>query len=590
MVLFHLGLPQLRLGFLGVDVFFVISGFLMAILCGRSTARTFLERRARRLLPAYFATIIMVLIASAVLTLPVENKQVIESSAFASIFASNIGFWFQNSYFSKAAFAPLLHLWSLGVEIQFYLIAPILYILGRRWNWVLPMFLVGSLVLCFLILNVSPKTSFFMMPLRVWQFLIGWLIAWHLTDDGALKYNIRNLPIGLLSVVAFLLILFLPLKIDAPSFINGHPGLISLLACLATGGVLVFGFPRFIERSYLGRLLEIIGNYSYSIYLVHFPIIVLVLYVPFSGTKLNPNNVADISLILLLVFVSSVLLHHLIEKQGRLLFSKRNTLGAVILILLMAMPLYHLNNLKFSTLEKNIFEAWTDRSPYRCGKINRIINPTATFCDITELPLKVDTSAVMLVGNSHADSIKLSFSRVAAQAGYRTFFAATNSPLLSPNFDHNWLLKNAKRLNVSAVAFHYSPSVSLREALGDLPSKLASENIQTLLIFSVPTYLQHIPSALYFDHTSNSGVPEMNLSGYYLANRDNISYAKSQGDSSFSFYDTGAALCNPDCLIVRSDGKPFYFDSGHLTLTGAEFLEKFLKNVVDHISDFDSSK
>ncbi len=583
-VLFHLGVSQLKLGFLGVDVFFVISGFLMAILCGKDSACGFYERRARRLLPAYFVTIVAVMVAAALVTLPLENKQVIQSSIFAAGFASNIGFWLQNSYFSKAAFTPLLHLWSLGVEIQFYLIAPILYMLGRRWKWFLPFFLIGSLITCFLVTNISPKTSFFMMPLRVWQFLIGWLIAWHLTDEGAPKYHMRKIPIGGLSAVVLVLALFIPLNPQATSFVNGHPGLVSVLVCIATGGILVFGFPQFIERSLLGRSLEVIGNYSYSIYLVHFPVIVLALYVPFSGTNLNPKSVGDVFLIILLIVVGSLMLHHLVEKQGRLLFSKRKTVGAVLVVLLLMVPVDYLNSSRFSPSEQKIFAAWEDRAPYRCGKIFRILNPREAFCDIADSPLDADAPTVMLVGNSHADSIKTSFARVATQAGYRTIFAVPNDPLMSRNFDHNWLLDNAQRLDVSAVVFHYSPSVSLQEILGDLPSKLAAEGIKTHLILPVPTYSRHIPSALYFDQTSGLGVPEMNISDYYLANRDNISYAQSQSGRGFSFYDTGAVLCNPDCLIVGSSGRPFYFDNGHLTITGAEFLAGLFETVLKNMS------
>ena len=204
-VLFQLGFSGLKLGFLGVDVFFVISGFLMAILCGRSTAKQFFERRARRLLPAYFVTIFVVLVASVLWVLPTENNQVTESSLYAAVFASNIGFWLQNSYFSKADFTPLLHLWSLGVEIQFYLVAPLLHYLGRRFRWMLPVLLVVSLFAFFAMTSVSSKTSFLMMPLRAWQFLIGWLIAWYLTNNGTLRIRSWNALAGLRALLSCVL-------------------------------------------------------------------------------------------------------------------------------------------------------------------------------------------------------------------------------------------------------------------------------------------------------------------------------------------------------------------------------------------------
>lgn len=115
-VLFHLEIAGLSSGFLGVDVFFVVSGFLMAILYKTGETKKFFERRAKRLIPAYFATVIFTLLASLFIVLPSELGQVVTQSIYSLFFANNIGFWMQNSYFSKSDFNPLLHLWSLGVE------------------------------------------------------------------------------------------------------------------------------------------------------------------------------------------------------------------------------------------------------------------------------------------------------------------------------------------------------------------------------------------------------------------------------------------------------------------------------------------
>ena len=112
-VLFHLEVAGIESGFLGVDVFFVVSGFLMAILYKTGETKKFFERRAKRLLPAYFTTVAITLIASIFIVLPSELGQVATQSIYSIFFANNFGFWMQNSYFSKTDFNPLLHLWSL---------------------------------------------------------------------------------------------------------------------------------------------------------------------------------------------------------------------------------------------------------------------------------------------------------------------------------------------------------------------------------------------------------------------------------------------------------------------------------------------
>ena len=106
-VLFHLGFDFIKSGFLGVDIFFVLSGFLMAILYDNKNKMHFISRRAKRLLPAYYTVIIITLISAFLFTTKNETMQVIDQALFSIGYASNIGFWMQNSYFSKSEFNPL---------------------------------------------------------------------------------------------------------------------------------------------------------------------------------------------------------------------------------------------------------------------------------------------------------------------------------------------------------------------------------------------------------------------------------------------------------------------------------------------------
>ena len=119
-------------GYLGVDIFFVISGYLMAQLYNKGTTLDFYKKRFKRILPAYFVTIGLVTFVVGVLTIPSDANQRIDRLIYDILAISNMAFWLENTYFAKAEFRPLLNLWSLAIELQYYLIVPLLLPIVRR--------------------------------------------------------------------------------------------------------------------------------------------------------------------------------------------------------------------------------------------------------------------------------------------------------------------------------------------------------------------------------------------------------------------------------------------------------------------------
>lgn len=120
-VLYHLDIKGFELGFLGVDIFFVISGFLIAKIAPHQNISDFLMRRIRRLAPSYFFTLFVVTTIVFFYTIPADSNQFLERLPFHFFGLSNFSFWAENSYFTLSSFRPLLNLWSLAVELQFYL-------------------------------------------------------------------------------------------------------------------------------------------------------------------------------------------------------------------------------------------------------------------------------------------------------------------------------------------------------------------------------------------------------------------------------------------------------------------------------------
>lgn len=569
-VLFHLEIAGIESGFLGVDVFFVLSGFLMAILYKQGQIKQFFERRAKRLLPAYFATIILTLFASLFLVMPSELGQVTTQAIYGLFFSNNIGFWMQNSYFSKAEFNPLLHLWSLGVEIQFYLIVPLLAWFFRKSKIFLFLALLGSFSACVFIVGISPKTSFFMMPLRMWEFLLGFVVAYYLTINGAVKYN-KFSWLGVIGLLVVCVIPFISVNGQSLNRLEAHPSFYALLVCAATCLVLGFGLPKVFEQNPISLFLSKIGDYSYSIYLVHFPIIVLYLYEPFSGTKLYPESYVDKLILLSLIVVFSVLMHKLVETQKFKSF-KKAYIGLVVLLLGLTGATQAVPKM-YSQENQNIFNSVKDRGVYRCGKIFRIKNPSAYSCKIN--PQNFDKS-VLLLGNSHADSIKEVFSSVAGTYKYNTYFTVTNVAMFDDFIVVDDIINEVLDKKISWIFIHYRPGSLDLVKTEELIEFGMKNNIKVTLIMPVPFYEndpyyeESIPKILL-----NDKQPKQSYKDYLEFNNEVFNKANvfEKYYTNFSYLNTGDIFCTPICSISTADKRPYYYDDDHLTLTGSQLLK-----------------
>ena len=188
-VLFHTGVPELSGGFVGVDIFFVISGYLITKIlaaemdAGTFSVRRFYERRIRRIFPALFCVSMVSAIAAALLLLPADLINFGKSLASAALFVSNVFFWRQAGYFDEpSALKPLLHTWSLSVEEQFYIFFPLALALLSRFGqratrvW-LGLFCAISLALSVWAVRNAPSAAFYLGPMRAWELLLGAIVA-----------------------------------------------------------------------------------------------------------------------------------------------------------------------------------------------------------------------------------------------------------------------------------------------------------------------------------------------------------------------------------------------------------------------------
>lgn len=574
-VLFHLGLSSFQSGFLGVDVFFVISGFLMAKLYQPGNVRLFFVRRAKRLLPAYFVVTALTVIVASILVVPSDYSQVKEQGFFALAFSSNIGFWLQNSYFSKTEFNPLLHLWSLGVEIQFYLFVPLLSYIYRKNKYALMFLFAVSFTACLVVLTVSPKTSFFIMPFRVWEFLLGYWAAF--TPKIRIIKSKQVTIFHFLIIAGLLLIPFIPVDGRSLSVLQGHPALYALFVSALTALTLRAGLPHWLCRSVFGSSLEKLGQYSYSIYLVHFPVIVLSNYLPFNGTTLTAPNTLSLAIQIISIAALSYASHHIVERKKFKNVSQVIIVGTIT-ILASTTCGYYIQLYKFPIEQRKIFAASEDRAMYRCGILFRITNPREHLCRIKYKTGNKGTQNVMLVGNSHADSIKISFANAAHSKGYGTYFYVANNPLQrGSTINPKRIIADAKKLAARAIVVHSSPNKLDLNQFEELTQRALIEKIKVSLILPVPTYEQHVPAILYKEALTGIPPKAQSLDEYMSANAK--TFARLKNIHNFNSIRTADIFCSPECQLLDAKGAPFYFDKSHLTLTGAKQLENRFRTI-----------
>ena len=278
-VLFHTGFESFSGGFVGVDVFFVISGYLItSIILKEKEAGTFsllyfYERRARRILPALFLVLAACLPFAWFWLLPSDLSAFSRSVAAVSVFASNILFWNEAGYFdTDAELKPLLHTWSLAVEEQFYIIFPlfILFAWGfgkARIALLLAVAAVASLAIAHWGAIDQPAATFYLLPTRGWELAMGALLAIYFSERDHFSNRPTFSEAG--STIGVLLIL---LPVFFYSEATPFPSLFALVPTLGTALIILFGTPATLVGRLLGsRPLVGIGLISYSIYLWHQP-------------------------------------------------------------------------------------------------------------------------------------------------------------------------------------------------------------------------------------------------------------------------------------------------------------------------------
>lgn len=372
-VVFHISPKHLQGGFLGVDVFFVISGFLIIgfihrdLVSGCFSLNEFYFKRVRRLLPAFLFVVLCSSALAYLLFVPQEFSKYMRSMLASITYVSNFYFYTEAGYFDfSLELSPLLHTWSLSVEEQFYIIIPAVLLLLFKSNSktvVVWLFVFSFLSLAFseIFTYLDRDFSFYSSPSRFWQFILGGILAVKLSS-----LKIKGLYYDLIGFSGIFLLV--------PCFFiySGDtvlPGVNALLPTVATAMIIFSGFNRnaVLYKILSNKVGMFVGNISYSLYLWHWPVII---FYKLSISHHLGNT--DKAIVLFLSIILGYLSWLFIEKNGRILISKTRSYSLAVLSIIFVCAgsffLQHLNGLRFTEDQLN-YASYLDykANEYRIG-------------------------------------------------------------------------------------------------------------------------------------------------------------------------------------------------------------------------------
>lgn len=619
----HLGVNYFSGGFVGVDIFFVISGFLITSIIKQEIEENnfsfgnFYKKRVLRLAPAYFLVLAVTTIVMSFLAAPNDFINYIESVLYSSGFIANIYMW-QNlgGYFSSSAdMTPLLHLWSLGIEEQFYLIWPIVLILLTkyipRFRFILIIIaIVLSVIASQILANIAPSIAYFLLPFRAFELLLGAALAFIPVRKNSLTYS--NLA-GLLGLT---LIIYSALSFSEKTV---FPGMNALFPCLGTAIVIYFCRVGVFQKALSIKPMNFIGKISYPLYLWHWPLIVFLNYYYIEIDFLVGTTTFILTLLL------SWLTFEFVEKQF-IKYKASKTSNVILkgygvplsITIICSLVVFNLNGVpqRFDQmlLEKDaaIFSKSNEiRAACIDGGANNLPSP-----ENCKLGVEKEEIDLLLIGDSHANHFAPMIDVFARDANLRGYDVTQNSTLFLPYLDRysqdgkevlasKFKSRNDELINhlnshkykyvvlAGSYADSYKASIFKSKDLNvtkeDVFLKGVNDSIE--LVYkngAKPILVIGSPKIKKYDQTCpvkkdmyglsiNCNIDRVEHEAHFSKWKQDVEKIKANYPN-LTIIDPTAVMCNKKECFSELNGIPLYKDRGHLNSIGANLIgELYLK-------------
>ena len=634
-ILFHAGFELFSGGFVGVDVFFVISGYLITTILiedlenQRFSIVNFYERRARRILPALFFVMLVCLPFAWMWMLPSQMKDFSQSLIAVSLFASNVLFWRESGYFDAAAEEkPLLHTWSLAVEEQYYVLFPIFLILAWRFGknrvfWMIVVMAAISLILSEWGWRNKASANFYLAPTRAWELFAGSIAAFIVQKQGVQKNN-SLATLGLAAII---------FSIFCYDETTPFPSVYALVPVLGVVLLVLYADKETFAAKILSTKVFVgIGLISYSAYLWHQPL--------FSFARIVSSNTFPTTLYSSLVVVSFGLAYlswKYIEQPFRNPSVSKKfifTFSIIMLTTFIGVGLYgHFANgfpNRYTPLQLSIVEPTkADTSGCQNGlEATEIADGKRCKVSVSE-DFTID---IAVIGDSHASSLTnaLELELASIKKGFFAFSGSWCAPLMhfttntqgkngcldEINNAYNQLLNDT---NVETIILHaewanyhkgfrwndenYATYLFNEKNTFDFTAAKLEDNIlelekaidftfealsksekDVLIILSVPEFEYHVPNTLNPKALfANKELLHLPLDSYENRSSEvNNLLIKYANKYEFDIYNPSQQMCNTQSCFSHNDYGSFYTDGNHLSLLGASMLTPHIVKILDN--------